>query len=209
MLTDNSYTDTLEIIIQVPVTQSISSRLIVRRIMNISTTATSEKRSFNKQLLVDLYEQHSPGIYRYAYRLIGDQDLAEECVAETFSRFLQAVKNERGPRDNIQGYLYRVAHNWITDQYRKPTVVHDSLDSEEHPDLNSNPSMLVGKEMERERLRAALRKLPHEQQRVIELRFLDELSHEAVASALGKTVEATRALQYRALNSLREMLVEA
>ena len=63
-------------------------------------------------------------------------------------------------------------------------------------------------EAERERVRAALMQLPPDQRRVIELRFLEEWSHEAVAEALGKTVEATRALQHRALAVLRRILVE-
>jgi len=49
--------------------------------------------------------------------------------------------------------------------------------------------------------------LPSEQRRVIELRFLEEWSHEAVAAELGKTVEATRALQHRALTNLRRILM--
>ena len=176
--------------------------------MNISAASMTDARSFNKQLLVDIYEQHSPGIYRYAYRLIGDRDLAEECVSETFSRFLQAIKNGRGPSDNVQGYLYRVAHNWITDLYRRGRDFHESLEVDGHPDPNSNPSTLVGRELERERVRSAIRKLPYDQQRVIELRFIEELSHEDVATTLGKTVEATRALQYRAISSLRQILID-
>jgi DNA-directed RNA polymerase specialized sigma24 family protein len=43
---------------------------------------------------------------------------------------------------------------------------------------------------------------------VIELRFLDDLPHEDVARSMGKTIEATRALQYRALTALRQMLIE-
>ena len=62
--------------------------------------------------------------------------------------------------------------------------------------------------MERERVRKAIMQLPFEQQRVIELRFLEELSHEEVAAILGKSVEATRALQYRALSALRQWLTE-
>ena len=176
--------------------------------MNISAASLTDTRSINRQSLVDLYEHHSPGIYRYAYRLIGDRDLAEDCVSETFSRYLQAIKNGRGPSDNVQGYLYRVAHNWITDLYRRQRDVHESLEMDEHPDPNSNPSTLIGRELERERVRTAIRKLPFDQQRVIELRFLEELSHEEVAKTLGKTVEATRALQYRALTSLRQILIE-
>ena len=176
--------------------------------MNISAASLTDARSLNKQSLVELYEQHSQGIYRYAYRLIGDRDLAEECVSETFSRFLQAIKSGRGPSNNVQGYLYLVAHNWITDLYRRQRDIHESLEMDEHPDPNSNPSTLIGRELERERVRSAIRKLPFEQQRVIELRFMEELSHEDVATTLGKTVEASRALQYRAIVSLRQILTE-
>ena len=45
-----------------------------------------------------------------------------------------------------------------------------------------------------------------DQQQVIALRFLDEMSHEEAAVILEKTVEATRALQYRALTTLRHLL---
>ena len=49
--------------------------------MNINAASLTDARPLNKQSLVDLYEQHSPGIFLYAYRLIGDRDLAEECVS--------------------------------------------------------------------------------------------------------------------------------
>ncbi len=176
--------------------------------MNINTVVLADTQSLDRHALVELYEHHSPGLFRYAYRLLGARDLAEECVAETFSRFLQAIKSGKGPRENIQAYLYRVAHNWITDHYRRKP--HLSLDGEvkQQPDEQGNPATLVGVHLERERVRKAMLQLPFEQQRVIELRFLEELPHEEVAVALGKTVEATRALQYRALTSLRQMLSE-
>jgi DNA-directed RNA polymerase specialized sigma24 family protein len=47
-----------------------------------------------------------------------------------------------------------------------------------------------------------------EQRQVIELRYLDGRSHVEVAAALGKTVVATRALQRRAIKSLRKTLIE-
>jgi RNA polymerase sigma-70 factor, ECF subfamily len=176
--------------------------------MNIDTIPLTKSKPLDKEAIVDLYARHSSGIFRYAYRLLGSQDLAEECVAETFSRFLQAVKAGRGPDDNVQAYLYRMAHNWAADQYRRQPQTNVELDPEEHADHSSNPSTLVHQSLERERVRAALQQLPYEQQRVIEMRFLDDLPHEDVARSLGKSIEATRALQYRALTALRQMLIE-
>ena len=72
----------------------------------------------NMEVLGEIYDLYSPGIYRYAWRLVGDADVAEECVAETFSRFLGVIKNGEGPQNYLKSYLYRIAHNWICDYWR-------------------------------------------------------------------------------------------
>ena len=174
--------------------------------MRMESLATTQTTRLDKQVLTGIYEQHSPGIFRYAYRLLGNQDLAEECVAETFSRYLHALRDGRTP-DNVQAYLYRVAHNWITDSYRRqaPTV---ELDAELHADPSESPVQATAAKLEQERVRMALKNLPAEQRLVIALRFLEDRSHEEVAAILGRTVEATRALQHRAMTALRRMLIE-
>jgi RNA polymerase sigma-70 factor, ECF subfamily len=124
----------------------------------------------DKNELVEIYDQYSPGLYRYALRLLGDPDLAEECVAETFSRFLQALKRGGGPTSNLQAYLYRVAHNWIIDYYRnKPAL--EQLPPELADDKLKNPLVQVTEDMQRERVRNAWFHLTPEQRQVIMLRF--------------------------------------
>jgi RNA polymerase sigma-70 factor (ECF subfamily) len=176
--------------------------------MNANTMLEVDSESFNKQKLIDIYEHHSPGIYRYAFRLLGDQNVAEDCVSETFSRFLGAVQRGGGPSDNVQGYLYRVAHNWITDYYRRRPLPELPLEVKEHVEPGSSPDTLVSESLERDRVRAAILRLPPEQQQIIQLRFLENWSHEEVAQVLGKTADATRSMQYRALVSLRRMLID-
>jgi RNA polymerase sigma-70 factor (ECF subfamily) len=161
----------------------------------------------DKQTLSEIYERHSPDIFRYAYRLLDDNELAEDCVADTFHRFLIAVQGGTS-FENMRAYLYRVAHNWITDHYRRHPLPSVSLEDEMYADPHSNPSHLVAQRMDRQRVRAALLRLSPEQRQVIELRYLENYSHDEVASVLGKTVEATRALQYRALEALRRILAE-
>jgi RNA polymerase sigma-70 factor, ECF subfamily len=161
---------------------------------------------FNKQELVEIYESLSPRLFRYALRLLGDQDHAEECVSETFSRFLTAVKNGGGPKDNIQAYLYRSAHNWITDFFRRrppAEIIEERLPA----DPAEGPVAVVARDQERERIRIALLCLPPDQRMVILLRFYEQWPHEEIAAALGKTSEASRALQHRAVVGLRKMLV--
>jgi len=134
--------------------------------------------------------------------------LAEDCVGETFHRFLIAMRD--GTKfENMRAYLYRVAHNWITDHYRrKPPLPTIELDEEMHSDSDGNPSTLLTQKLDRQRVRSALLQLPAEQRQVIELRFMENWSHHEVASLLGRTVEATRSLQYRAMEALRQILSE-
>ena len=176
--------------------------------MNANTMLEVDTESFNRQELIDIYEHHSPGIYRYAFRLLGDQNIAEDCVSETFSRFLGAVQRGGGPTENVRAYLYRVAHNWVTDFYRRRPFPELPLDVKEPVEPGSNPDILVSEAMERERVRGAILRLPPEQQQIIQLRFLENWSHEEVAQVLGKTSDATRSMQYRALVSLRRMLID-
>jgi RNA polymerase sigma-70 factor (ECF subfamily) len=173
-----------------------------------ATMPFTASQIYSKQELAELYEEHSPGLFRYAYRLLGDQDIAEECVSETFSRFLHAVRNGGGPSDNARAYLYRTVHNWVMDHYRRQPVSPLSLNEDMHSGEQEHVSQQVAKEMLRGKVRAALLCLPVEQQQVIQLRFMEDWSHEEVANQLGKSIEATRALQHRAMAALRRMLLE-
>jgi len=171
------------------------------------TLSMSSAVAFDKEALAEIYERYSPDIFRYAYRLLDDNDLAEDCVADTFHRFLIAVRGGTS-FENPRAYLYRVAHNWITDHYRRRPPPNISFEDNLHMDPEGNPSHLVTQEMDRQRMRAALLRLSSEQRQVIELRYLENLSHFEVAAVLGKTIEASRALQYRALEALRQILAE-
>ena len=168
----------------------------------------AESATLDKQALVQLYEDHSPGIFRYAYRMLGDSHLAEDCVAETFSRLLLALKNGQGPGENPRAYLYTVAHNWITDHYRRRPAVMEELHEELHVDPFGNPEQEFSLKQRGDRMRQALMRLPGEQRQVVLLRFVENWSHEQVAVVMDKSVEATRAIQYRALAALRRMLVD-
>ncbi len=161
---------------------------------------------FNPSDLIEIYEQYSPKLFRYAVRLLDDVDVAEECVAETFSRFLQALKKGGGPQDNVQAYLYRVAHNWINDYYRSRPF--EELQTELEDDKLESPLNIVAENQQREIVRKALFHLTPEQRQVITLRFYEGWQHEEIGALIGKTSQATRALQHRALDALRRMLLE-
>jgi RNA polymerase sigma-70 factor (ECF subfamily) len=163
--------------------------------------------NFDESALGTIYDRYSPGIYRYAMRLLGDECLAEDCVSETFSRFLKALRAGQGPQEHLQAYLYRIAHNWITDSYRRQPPPPLDLDESVRSEDRFLPEIQADTRLEQQRVRLALRCLTPDQHQVITLRFLEGWENEEVATAMEKPVGAIKALQFRAINSLRRLLL--
>jgi RNA polymerase sigma-70 factor (ECF subfamily) len=171
-------------------------------------------RAFEPAALAEVYDAFSPAIYRYAMRLLGDATMAEDCVTDTFARLIDALKAGGGPIQFLQAYLYRIAHNWITDHYRSADRLNVSLDeltdaeadgvlaSDEAP-----PLQVVSSQIEAQHVRAALMRLTADQRQVIVLKYYEGLNNEEVAAAINKPIGAVKSLQHRALAALRRELV--
>ena len=175
--------------------------------METSKSLLKQIRQWDEDALVRAYDQYAPAVYRYAYRLTGHTETAQEIVSDTFYRLLVALKNGGGPEQHLSAWLYRVAHNLIVDFYRRqPEQEQATLD--EAPDVavpDMHEERIVRRE-ETERVRDALWLLTPLQRQIVALRFLEGLSNKEVAQSVGRTVGAVRALQHRALNSLRRAL---
>lgn len=167
----------------------------------------AQARAWDMEALARIYDDYSPGLYRYAMRLLGDQDLAEECVAETFSRFLHALRAGRGPHRHLQAYLYRIAHNWVTDYFRR-RAREAEWPERPLPDPSAGPDTLARKRLEQARVRRLLRRLTPAQQQVVVLYYLEGWSHEEIARTLRRSVGAVKALQHRAVRALHRWLME-
>ncbi len=163
-------------------------------------------RELDQQALAEIYDSYSTGLYGYALRLLGEPNLAEDCVAETFSRYLHAIHAGKGPKKQLKAYLYRIAHNWIVDLYRRSPE--QCLPLEEG--INLSNAIRVEEQVDRRilanQLRTALFQLTPDQRQVIMLVFIEGWRKAEVAAALGKPVGAVKSLQYRGINSLRKIL---
>ncbi len=165
-------------------------------------------KQYDQKTLIEIYDLYSPGLYRYAVRLLNNPDLAEDCVAETFSRFLNALSNHGGPQKYLRAYLYRIAHNWVTDQYRTKPI----FETDEFLDFQADPSPdtsdLVEERLETEKVRKAIKYLTPDQRQVVILKFLEGWSNVEIAESIHKPVGSVKSLQHRALTSLRRILLE-
>ena len=173
---------------------------------NDTTHLLERARLFDPSALAEIYDQFSPALFAYAVRLVGDPDLAEDCVAEVFARLLRALKAGQGPTEHLQAYLYRIAHNWLTDLFRRqplpPLELHEDFPAGEA----DQPEPTAQRHLEQQAIRSALRRLTPDQRQVVMLRFYQGCSIEDTAAAIEKEETAVKALQHRALQALKKIL---
>ena len=164
-------------------------------------------QAFDLTSLEKIYDLISLGLFTYALRLLGEEDLAKECVAESFSRFLRALRDGKGPQIYLKAYPYRIAHNWITDVYRRPPPpleLGENLPAGDH----EKPDRLVDARIEREQLRAALYRLTSDQRQVLTLKYIEGWENDEIAAALKKPAGTVRVLQHRGLEILQKLLLQ-
>lgn len=165
-------------------------------------------RALDKAALEQIYDYYSPGLFRYAVRLLNDSDQAEDCVSETFSRFLKAIQRGGGPKNHLQAYLYRISHNWITDYYRRKSKIPISLDETDDTNLNLTVQMDRRDVFLQNQARDAIMNLTSDQRQVIVLKYFEGWTNAEIAVLLEKPVGAVKSLQHRALNALRRTLLD-
>jgi RNA polymerase sigma-70 factor (ECF subfamily) len=149
-----------------------------------------------------LYEEYLVPVYRYCYRRLGNREAAEDATGLVFERTLRALPAFRGA--SFRAWLFAIAHNTVTDTYRRrgPESLADAL---EVADPAPPPEQVALLADERRLLATALALLPTDQRHVIELRLSGVPSAE-VATILGRSPQAVRALQFRATRRLQALL---
>ena len=145
---------------------------------------------FDSCALAEIYDIYSPRLYRYAMRLLGDDCAAEDCVSETFSRFLKALQAGKGPRDYLQAYLFRTAHNLVVDHYRRHAEHFAEELDEDLPQAEDHEGVAEDNLRRESGVRAALHKLTEDQQQVVALKFLEGWENEEIACTLHKPIGA-------------------
>ena len=124
---------------------------------------------------------------------------------------IESLGKPSAPRDHLRAWLFTVARNAIYRTYGEPDQL--PLDDVEEwmpaPPEDSNPEIRLSEVVDLDRVRRALRMLAAEHQEVLILRFGQRLSLQETADLMGKSVSAIKSLQFRAVDTLRGILLEA
>ncbi len=156
----------------------------------------------------ELYYRYFHRMYIYAYRRIGDSASAEDIAAQVFLEAYRRLQFFQYRGIPISAWLYRIAHNLSTDHLRRRNRIRFEPLGDEEPCDQFNAENHEDAITIRDEVTAALRRLTSEQRQVVVMRFMEGMSRADVASATGKSLEAVKALQHRALTSLRHRLEE-
>ncbi|MBX3063930.1 MAG: sigma-70 family RNA polymerase sigma factor [Anaerolineae bacterium] len=164
----------------------------------------------DKKAFAALYRAHVDAVYRYLSFRVDAVETAEDLTADVFLRMLEGLPNYQDQGVPLLAWLYRIAHARLVDHYRrsKHADATEDIDAAD-PGVDEDMDEPIELEFTAEALKEGLKTLTESQRRVLILRFIDGLNLEQTARAMDKNVDSIKALQYRALQALRQALLNS
>ena len=157
---------------------------------------------------LELYDRYREPIFRFAYRLLGSVEIAEDVTHDCFLSLIRKPENYRSERASLKTYLYAAARNLalkhFRDQGRETGMEEVSEEPRETP--SRGPLRRLLDEELATQVREAIFSLPPLQREALILFEYEGLSLNEVAEIAGTDVGAVKARLYRAREGLRRIL---
>jgi RNA polymerase sigma-70 factor (ECF subfamily) len=150
-----------------------------------------------------LYDRYVQRLYHYCHHRTNNVHDAEDLTSQTFLAALEAFPQYR--RDgHFAAWLFTIARNKVVDYYRRaPNVpLDESTAPSFHPDLAGETETT----QQAARLLPVIRALSEDEQELIRLRYVAELSFAEIARAMRKSEGATKKMLYRLLARLKSQM---
>lgn len=175
----------------------------------------SRARAGDGDALNRLCQENWLPVYRSVARWARTPAEAEDLTQDVFVRAIQSIGSYRGADagGRYRAYLLRISRNLAIDRWRAQqaagAVSYLSVPEEtmlRYPDTDSGPEATVISRDEYGRLLAALDRLPDAYCDVLRQRILCGQTVAEVGALTGRTANAVRQLQFRAMTALRREL---
>lgn len=172
----------------------------------VETRLVSRAQAGDSDAFSILYEVYVQAIYHYLLLRVPSAALAEDLTADVILRAVDALPRYSQRGVPFGAWLFSIARHRLTDYYRqtarRPTAeLSESLVSDlPDPSESAEDSEIALA------LRKGLEQLTDEQRDVVQFRFVEGWNLEQTARAMNKSINAVKALQHRALNTLYRLL---
>src|SRR3989344_1603560 len=155
-----------------------------------------------------LYAKLSDRVYGFCMNRVGNPHLAEDIMQDIFVKLVEHVEAFERGKGTFSAWFWQLARNTVIDHYRKKreTAFSDMPDGTVEASATHEPHEFLNHKWEYERVRGALKTLDREEQELLELRFVVELSYKEIASVLGKSEGALRVATNRLKSKIRTSL---
>jgi len=160
-----------------------------------------------------LLQQIRPMVVRYCRarlgQITGHYQVADDVAQEVCIAVLTALPRYRDMGRPFASFVFGIASHKVADARRSAARL--AIPTEElpdGPDDRPGPEETVVADLEAQRARALLARLPAHQRELLVLRVLTGLSAEETGAALGMSAGAVRVAQHRALARLRAIALE-
>ena len=157
---------------------------------------------------LELYDRHRQPIFRFAYRLVGEVDVAEDVTHDCFLSLIRKPENFRPERASLRTYLFAAARNLALKHFRNSGRETGLDELTEEPQLSPRHEplrKLLDEELAAEVRRAVFSLAPLQREALI-LAEYEGLSLNDIAEITGADVGAVKGRLYRARERLKSVL---
>ena len=154
--------------------------------------------------LTRLYERYVRPVYRYLFSQIGDTAAAEDLTSQTFLSALEALPRYRH-RGRFAAWLFVIARRKALDYFRRrrPQVDLDTLPLRAD---GADPASQVIQSQHWQDLSQRIAALSDEEQDLLRLRYVADLSFAEIGAILGKSEQAAKKSLYRLVSRLQNQM---
>ena len=168
----------------------------------------------DRTALETLYDRHAGIVLGICIKITGERATAEDVLQETFWRVWQNASTYQSQRGSFTGWLFRIARNLAIDVYRRdrsrPQAVTETGEAnpilDQMADLDTNVAEQTQSNLDAQQVRNALKNLPREQRRVIELAHFYGMTRQEIAQATREPLGTIHTRSRLGLQKLRQEL---
>lgn len=150
-----------------------------------------------------IFAEHAPALFRWAYRLTGSAADAEEIVQECFLALLRPGRTFDPGRAPVRTYLYGAVRNQALKRLRRREVPGDG---NEPRALEDSPQRRLERQELSEAVAEAMARLTDGQREVVVLAHYEQLPISEIADILQIDAGAVKSRLQRARAALKELL---